>query len=187
MLESNDLSAIDKAFPRIRAIWIAMLAFLGVYVIIVNLLGPILGWMPIGSDTSDPATAKYGYGLYGIAVAELIVAFFFHRSLVAGKDGKERASDRLDSFLGTPAASDGMGGVREAITVYRSGMLLCLGLSEAVALCGLMGFLVRTDYLQFYLLAAISLAALMYFRPKKEEMVAVADRLLEESGRRRSP
>ncbi len=180
MLEVGELQQIDKAFPRIRLIWIALLASLGAYVILVNLLGPVLGLVPMVSDSSIAATAKYGYGLYGIALAELIVAYFFRRSLMAEQGSKERRADRLESMFGAPATTEATGGVPEAITIYRSGMLLCMGLSEAVALCGFMGFMVRADYLQFYLLTAVSLGALLYFRPKKEEMVAMADRLLQQ-------
>lgn len=184
MLETSDLQQIDKAFPRLRVIWIVMLASLGAYVLVANLLGPALGYMPMFSEPGDPATAKYGYGLYGIAVAELIVAYFFRRGLIAQKGGKSQIGERLDSFFGSSASTQGPLSVSEAIGVYRGGMILSLGLCEAVALCGLMGFIIRTDYVQLYVLTALSLAALVYMRPKKQEMVAVVDKALEESEQR---
>jgi len=184
MLETSDLQQIDKAFPRLRVIWIVMLASLGVYVLVANLLGPVLGYMPMFSEPGDPATAKYGYGLYGIAVAELIVAYFFRRGLIAQKGSKSQVSERLDSFFAPSASTQAPLGIIEAIGLYRGGMILILGLSEAVALCGLMGFIVRTDYIQLYVLTALSLAALIYMRPKKQEMVAVVGRALEKSEKR---
>lgn len=185
MLETSDLQQIDKAFPRLRVIWIVMLVSLGAYVLLANLLGPVLGFMPMFSEPADPATAKYGYGLYGIAAAELIVAYFFRRGLIAQKGSKSQIGERLDSFFGSSATAQGPLGINEAIGLYRGGTILSLGLCEAVALCGLMGFIVRTDYIQLYILTALSLAALVHMRPKKQEMIAVVDKAMEESEQRR--
>lgn len=185
MLDPSDLQQIDKAFARLRVIWTAMLASLGVYVLIANVLGPVLGSMPLFSTTDDAATAKFSYGLYGIAVAELVVAYFFRRGLIAEKSAKSQSSDRFEPLFGSSGAAQGVLSTKEAIGVYTGGMLLCMGLCEAVALCGLMGFIIRYDYLQLYVLTAVSLAALIYVRPTKEQMVAVVEKTLKENEQRR--
>lgn len=183
-LDSADLQQIDKAYRTLRVIWIGMLASLGVYILIANLLGPVLGMMPMFAGTDDPAVAKYGWGLYGIAVAELVVVYFFRRGLTQQKDAGSRASDRLDYLSFQSAQQPVSWGVQEALGMYKNGMILSLGIAEAIALCGFMGFIIRTDYLQLYLLTAVSLAALVYIRPKKQEMIDLAERLKKDKKKR---
>lgn len=185
MLNSSDLQQIDKAYPRLRTIWIAMIVSLGAYVLFANLLGPVFGLMPMFAEPDDPALIKYGYGLYGVAVAELVVAYFFRRALIRQKSGRTQLTDRFDSFLSTPTELPDIPSVEQAVGLYKNGMLLCLGISEAIGLCGFMGYVIRTDYVQLYVLTAVSLVALIYVRPRKEEMIALANKLEEEKEQRR--
>lgn len=186
-LNSSDLQQVDKAFSTLRIIWVAMLASLVVYVLVANVMDHVLGLMPMVTGPDDPGSAKYGYGLYGIAVAELAVAFYFRKLLLDQKGTQARMNDRIDSFFGSSGETQGIDGVQWGLSLYRNSMVLCLGLSEAVALCGLMGFLVRTDYVQLYVLTGVSLLALAYFRPKRHEILALVEKFDREQQQKRGP
>lgn len=60
-------------------------------------------------------------------------------------------------------------------------MIVTLALSESIAIYGLVLFLIGKDPMDLYLLILISAAAMLIYRPKKEEVIHLS-RMNEQAG-----
>jgi hypothetical protein len=92
--------------------------------------------------------------LYGIAVIELFIARFLRRHMLRREEGE------------VP--------VRIALGKYATAVIVSLALSESVAIYGLVLFILGGDGRDLYFLIALAAGAMVYYRPRTDEVLAMA-------------
>lgn len=141
---------IERGMATLRIIWLAMLVFLVGY----GFAGRIAA-LGMASTMSKEVFAMLRTALYALAFATLIASRFIKKMILAGKG---KAGDPTQ-----PQPSSVM-------QRYTSAVLASLAMSESVGLYGLVLFLLGKDAGDLYLLLGISALAMVYHRPKREEL-----------------
>ena len=141
---------MNKGLMTLKIIWLAMLMSLAVYLIVGLLIVPT---MP--SPMSSEVFATFRIVLYVLAFATLIALRYVRRLILAG-GGRSADTTQVQAAAIMPK--------------YSSAVIASLGMSESVAIYGLVLFLLGRNAVDLYLLIGISAAAIVYYRPKKEEL-----------------
>ena len=150
MLSEATKRDVERGLIWIRLIWIGLLAlvvFIGV--IIPNIMW-VAGTAPV-LGSPDAASRLVTYILYGITAVLLVGVYLIRRAILKPKP------------TGSPV-------VRYALLVCIAGPL-CL----AIAIYGLLTFLITGSFLSLYALVVISITAMLYIRPRKRELEALAE------------
>ncbi|SLM32411.1 conserved membrane hypothetical protein [Desulfamplus magnetovallimortis] len=150
---------LEQGWKTIIIIWMAMLASLGIYLIVFNLAEIRLNMY---FDASLPLDT-IRYALYGVSVATLVGVFYLRSYLL---DTKRPFKYNQNKTPQHPAVA------RYSITV-----IICLALLESIGIYGVVLFLLSGDIGVLYQLIAVSAAGMIYFRPRKEELIALADEI----------
>jgi len=140
----------ERGMTVLKIIWIAMLASLAAYLVIGHLAAPNV---PLSVNAKTFASLRMA--LYAIGLVTLIAAGYVRRLMLGG-------INRFDGSTPAPRSA--------AIQKYTSAVIISLALCESVGIYGLVLFLLGKHTLDLYLLLGISAAAMIYYRPNKEEM-----------------
>lgn len=108
--------------------------------------------------------------LYGVAIFTLILTHFVRNFMLAdrsGGSGPTSLRPQSDSTQSSPIAK------------YVTSMVVSLALSESIGIYGFVLFVLGDSFRTLYIFAGISAIALFFYRPKREEIEALA---LRESG-----
>ena len=140
----------ERGMTVLKIIWIAMLASLAAYLVIGRLAAP-----NVPSSVNAKTFASLRMALYAIGLVTLIAAGYVRRLMLGG-------INRFDGSTPAPRSA--------AIQKYTSAVIISLALCESVGIYGLVLFLLGKHTLDLYLLLGISAAAMIYYRPNKEEM-----------------
>jgi len=141
---------IDKGMATLRIIWLSMLVFLAGYAIAGRLAAP-----GMASTMGKEAFSLLRIALYALTFVLLIASRYIKRLIMSGKG---------HSFGQTQTQPPSV------IQRYTSAVIASLAMSESVGLYGLVLFLLGKDETDLYLLLGISLLAMVYHRPKREEL-----------------
>ncbi|MCX6556212.1 MAG: hypothetical protein NTW95_02080 [Candidatus Aminicenantes bacterium] len=144
---------IDRGMATLKIIWLAMLVFLVGYAFAGRMIAP-----GMTSTMSREAFGMLRTALYALGFAALIASRFVKRMILAGKGHAiGQTQTRPPSVLQR----------------YTSAVIASLAMSESVGMYGLVLFLLGKDETDLYLLLGISALAMVYHRPKREELASL--------------
>ncbi|WP_310601414.1 hypothetical protein [Desulfobulbus sp.] len=146
---------LDQGMVMLKTIWYALAGSLVMYVIAVPLL---LG------DTAVNVTVDF-YGqlrllLYAAAGMTLAVSWLARRLLLAANKPPAPSKSRQ----------------HPVVQRYTTAMIVTLALVEAIALYGLILFLVGKNPIDLLLLSAMAAVAMIFYFPKKTDLIDLAEK-----------
>lgn len=159
MLQKHELDQIDKGWTKIIVIWVALISSLGFYLVIC---AAVEDQITISMEGSQVEVLKYA--LFGISAMTLLGAYFF-RKLLMNKVARQVQSGVFQS------------GTHPAVGKYLTVIILVMALSESVGIYGMVLFLISKDTLSLYQLMSAAAIAMMVFRPKKQELIEMAEKM----------
>lgn len=160
--EQDDLKQFESGWRVVLMIWGAILASLGVYLIVCLNIGTAL----TVNIASDFPITTIKYALFGVACVTVLVVYVLRKFLLD--------PDRSD-INATQATS----AQHPAITKYTTAVVITSALLESIGIYGVVLFLLAKDTRALYQLLIISAAAMIYFRPRKEELFNLAEQMTE--------
>jgi hypothetical protein len=169
MVEAQKRDAIDKGMKTLWVIWVAMLGSLFIYIFICLQLGE--GFM--GTERSEVPIDVIRNIFFVVAAAELILTYYLRRfmlkerSTVAGAHGvRGPATLNQPPFVGH----------------YSSVVIISLAFSESIGIYGFVLFLLGAGFKTLYIFIAVSALAMVFYRPKREEMEKLAMSYKKQAG-----
>ena len=158
MLQKDELEQINKGWKTIRVIWLALLGSLVVYLVVCMVIGDQLTISMAGSQLEI-----FKYALFGVAVMTLFGAYFFRKLF-------------LKSIAGMPGTGH-QAASHPAVGKYMVVIVIVMALLESIGIYGVVLFMVSKDTVSLYQLMVLSAIGMLYFRPKKEELIDVAEKM----------
>lgn len=161
MVEAQEKVAIDKGMQTLWVIWAAMLGSLLIYVFVGHQLGEGLmgdkgAELPIGLLRKICAV---------LAAGALLTGYYLRSTMLKGRSGAARsATIRRAAALNQPPF----------VTQYTSIVIVTLALAESIGIYGLLLFLLGAGFKTLYTFIGISVLAMVFFRPKREEIEQLA-------------
>ncbi len=153
---------IDPGKP-LMVLTIIWFAFLGSLAIYLGLGLLVLKDMPL-SGTVDPAIfAMLRPMIYGLSILFILAGGFLRKRLISGRPERLKHSPN------------------PAVSSYMSGVLISLALAETPGIYGLVLFLLGRNPKDLLLLTAFSAAALLYYKPNRNELMALIQKQNDES------
>lgn len=146
---------LDKGLTTMKVIWGAMLFSLAVYLFVALQIGD-----SVEVAMAPEVLALLRAALYLLACVILFATRFIRKLVLAGTGTATRQS--------TPALSHPL------LQRYISAMMVALALSESIGIFGFVLFLLGKNALDLYLLLAVSAAALVVYRPQRDELLDLA-------------
>ena len=161
MLDPSEEAALSRGMVLLRIIWFSMLATLALY------LGA--GIYLNGIQKASAAGLPMGIlrnVLYVVSFVMFVAAKFARtRMLERGRDA------------GGAAPVSGQSAVKAALGRYMTTTIISLALSESIGIYGLVLFLLGRNLSDLYALVTVAAVAMIYFRPRYEELGALAERI----------
>ena len=152
----------EKGMMVARIIWAAIFGSLLIYVIVCHAVVDESFRKEISAGIPLDLVRNILFGASGIA---LLLAYFIRRRIVSAK--QVNSTNRF-SISASPL------NLAQFLPKYTVTIILSCALSEAVGIFGLVLFLVGDSFQNLYLFIGVSAIALIYFRPKKEEIEKMA-------------
>jgi F0F1-type ATP synthase membrane subunit c/vacuolar-type H+-ATPase subunit K len=149
---------VKKGLMTLNIIWFAILMSLVIY-LVVGL--QVKENMQTSMDAATFTTFKSI--LYGIAAITLVIARFVRKFVLSEKGGKFFVKSRSRQTTQNPV-----------LAKYTAAMIISLALTESVGIYGLVLFFIGKNALDLYLLIAVSAIAMLFYRPNKEEIIALS-------------
>jgi hypothetical protein len=162
MLDDAELQKLNKGWPVILVIWGAILFSLAVYLVVCYMVEDQLTFITFGPDFP---LETFKFILYGISVLTLVAAYHLRKAMLKVRGGRS---------IFAPTHKQTAPNQHPALGKYVTAMIIALALSESIAIYGLVLFLTFRDWLALYQLITLSAAAMIYFRPRKEEILELA-------------
>lgn len=159
MLQKQELDQIDKGWAKIMIIWIALISSLVFYLVICK---AVENQVPVSKEGPQLEVVKYA--LFGISALTLAGAYLFRKFLM---------NNVARSVKGSVFQSN----THPAVGKYLTVIVIVMALSESVGIYGMVLFLISKDAVSLYQLMILSAIAMILFRPKKEELLAVAEKM----------
>ncbi len=147
---------LDSGWLIILVVWGSFFVFLGVYLGLCYFFGSSIN----ARSAADFPADLFRYSLFGISLLTIFGVYFLRRLL-------------LDTSKSTTYASSSSS-QHPAVSKYIVAVTVSSAMLESIAIYGVVLFLMTKESLSFYLLTTISAAALIYFRPRKEELFDLA-------------
>lgn len=161
MLNPSEKETIDKGIIVLWIIWSAMLISLCIYIFICHLLENQISQNLNTSLPLDPIK----YILFIVAFAELVISYFLRRYLLtSGIAG-------LSSPINSPHSS----AQSSYLGRYSVAMIIALAISESIGIYGLVLFFLGASFQTLYTFIGISGIAIVFYRPKKDEIITLAN------------
>ena len=161
--EQEDVKRLMSGWRVVLVIWGAILASLGVYLIICLNIGTAL---QVNIAPDFPITTVK-YALFGVACATIVVVYVLRKFLLSS------AGSAINSTQTTSAQ-------HPAIAKYTTAVVITSALLESIGIYGVVLFFLAKDTRSLYQLLIISAAAMIYFRPRKEELFTLAKQMKEQ-------
>lgn len=166
LIDPNEMKKLDAGLKVILVIWGAILASLGVYLVVCIYLQESLHI----NTAPDLPLDTLKYALLGVSCVTLCVVPFLRKSMM--RPNKPAAKAGFATSIQHPAI-----GKYTVVTVVTLAML------ESIGIYGVVLFLLSKDTMTLYLFLMISAGSMIYFRPRKEELVNIAEQM-DNQGRR---
>jgi F0F1-type ATP synthase membrane subunit c/vacuolar-type H+-ATPase subunit K len=153
---------IEKGYRRLYIIWMALVASLFFYILICHMLGD-----------AYRQNIKPGYpyetmqkSLLLVSIVQLGLSLYFRKFLLSSRSSvhKSKLTPRISSQSVSPE-----------LAKYFIAVLVTNALSESIGIFGFVLFLLGDTYETLYLFMAISTVAMIYHRPKKDELLGLVE------------
>ncbi len=165
MIDAKERETLTDSMRVLWIIWGAMFASLGIYIIVAHMVGDQIKMQDLTPDVFSFLRSA----LYVVAIIELAIIPFIRKFMLKTGISVSHGSGQTMPGIGKhPAAAK-----------YASVMLVSLAIAESVAIYGLMLYFLGKDSQSLYLLTAISAAAMIFYRPKMDELEKLALALRE--------
>ena len=161
MSQENNTESFEKGFMVTRIIWAGIFVCLFGYVIVCH---AVAGGNFRNEISGFPLDLIRNI-LFGVSMIVLSLAYFIRRRIVTVEPG---------ATINRPSGSASSSNLAQFLPKYTAAILVSSALSEAVGIFGLVLFLMGDSFQNLYLFVGISAIALIYFRPKKEEIEKMA-------------
>ncbi len=160
MLDEKEKEELRQGMRIMRLVWAAMMLSLGLYLFVCY---STAAQGPAREPAAALPTARAV--LFGVAVVELVAIRFLRRHMLKTGAGTTRQSPGRTA-RGAPS--------HPAAARYMAATVTALALSESIGIYGMVLFFIGADFGTLYLFMAVSAAAMIYYRPKDEELESVA-------------
>jgi hypothetical protein len=161
MLETQEKEAVNKGMITLWVIWAAMLGSLLLYIFICYQAG--IGFKGVeGSDFPIGLLRKI---LAGMGVVVVLVVYFMRRSILSGKNRipQPKPVERTAGWNTIPF-----------VAKYVAAVIVSLAMSESIGIYGFVLFLLGDSFQTLYTFIAVSALAMIFYRPKREELEKLA-------------
>lgn len=142
----------DRGMLTLKVIWLAMLMSLVIYLFVGLYVGTNVQ-SSINEDSLDILRVIF----YMLSFAILMATRVARRLILKGKRYYQAATLQTSS-----------------LQRYLTAMIVALTMSETMGIFGLVLFLLGKNSIDLYLLVGVSAAAMIMYRPRKEEMIILA-------------
>jgi hypothetical protein len=161
VMQTEQSKAIDKGMRSLWFIWAAMFWSLLIYVFICH--QPGIGFKGgEGTALFVPLLRKI---LFGVAAAELIMAYYLRRFMLKGRSSVAGAHIVRGSVtLNQPPF----------VGHYCAAVIISLAFSESIGIYGFVLFMFGGEFTTLYIFMAVSALAMVFYRPKREELEKLA-------------
>ena len=162
MEDNTNQHQLIKGFRVLQVIWGALLFSLAVYVLVCKLVEE----QNIETATiPDLSLDTLKFALYGASFITLVIANFLKKILLnPDKEMKWlKAQQNISIHNQHPAVGR-----------YTAVIIILAALSESIGIYGVVLFLLSKNSLVLYQFITVSAAAMIYFRPRKEELLQLA-------------
>lgn len=161
-MEDQEEKDIKKGMRSIWMIWLGILSSLYIYVKIGHFEQP---GMPYLSEANLPLDL-IKYIFYGLSIIIFVVTFYIRKDMLSAKSGKtdEKIIERA-AKMNKPAA----------VMKYTGAVVVSIALAELIGIFGVVFFFISGDLETLYSLIGVSAVTMIYFCPKKKELIAVSN------------
>jgi len=161
MPEEYKTESLERRLHILWMIWAAVLITLFIYVFICHLVAAA-SWR--GANPEIPLDLLRTI-LYCASIIVLLLARYLRRRILSARQG---------GFRKTPPTPASALNQAQFVSQYPSAIIVSCALSESVGIFGLVLFLLGDSFQILYLFIFVSVIALIYFRPKREEIERLA-------------
>jgi hypothetical protein len=144
---------VDKRLMILRIIWFALLMSLIVYLFVAIRLAA-----NVQPSISEETFAILRTVLYVMAIVVLIATKYVRKLIMSGKSQVSQPVQALEHL---------------AFQKYSAATVVALAMSESIGVYGLILFFLGKNSRDLYLLILISAAAMVIYRPRKDEMLSL--------------
>jgi glucan phosphoethanolaminetransferase (alkaline phosphatase superfamily) len=144
---------VDKRLMILRIIWFALLMSLAVYLFVAIRVAA-----NVQPSISEETFAILRTVLYVMAIVVLIATKYVRKLIMSGKSQVSQPVQALEHL---------------AFQKYSAATVVALAMSESIGVYGLILFFVGKNSRDLYLLILISAAAMVIYRPRKDEMLSL--------------
>lgn len=159
MIPTDEMEKINKGWLPLSTIWSAMLISLFIYLFVGLYMEDKIS-IPMEKDILDLLRNV----LYVVSLVTLIATKYIRKFVLSGKEPGDVKKVYPQPVLNTQHA---------ALARYTTAMIIALALSESIGIYGLILFFLGKQHLDLYLLISISAAAMLYYRPNKDELISM--------------
>jgi hypothetical protein len=161
MLEAQEKEAINKGMLTLWVIWAAMLGSLFIYIVVCHILGEGFG----GVEGSDLPIGLLKKILAGMGVVVVLLAYFMRQSML---------SVRTEVLQPKPVERTAGWNTIPFVAKYVAVVIVSLAMSESIGIYGFVLFLLGDSFQTLYTFIAVSALAMVFYRPKREELERLA-------------
>jgi F0F1-type ATP synthase membrane subunit c/vacuolar-type H+-ATPase subunit K len=165
MLNPDEKKLLAKGMLNIQIIWGAMLFSLVIYLLVCHLF---INNLPSEISSNFPL-ALFKNILLFISAVTLLTAVVMRRIMLTVKRGQSP----MRSHQHTPAQ------YHPAVAKYMSAIIVSLALSESIGIYGFVIHFLSRDFHSLYIFLVISAFAMIYFRPRMDELTNLANAMKE--------
>jgi hypothetical protein len=158
--DQDEMKRLDAGWRGIFMIWGVILASLGVHLIVCINVEEIV---QVNISPDFPLTTLR-YVLFVMACVTIVGVYFFRKFLLS--TGRSSVNSMEMSSAQHPA-----------IARYTTVVVVTSALLESIGIYGILLFFLAKDTRSLYQLLIISAAAMIYFRPRKEELINMAKQI----------
>lgn len=153
-IDQKEMKQLDTGWRVILIIWGAILFSLFIYLVVCILIKDQLQI----SINSDLPIETIKYALFGVSFITLFVVYYLRKFLL-----------RINNS--TVNSSQSQSPQNPAVGKYTVAVIVTSALLESIGIYGVVLFLMTKDTSSLYQLLIISAAAMIYFRPRKDELL----------------
>lgn len=157
MIHGEEKTAINKGMIILNIIWVAMLISLGFYLVV-----GLYSSNTIQTSMDEKAIQVLRNTLYAISAITLVATKYISNYILLPKSSGQPQETKNQN---------------PAIGRYLIAMIVSLFLSESIGIYGLILFFLGKRTSDLYILILIAAVAMIYYRPKRDEVVKLAKQL----------
>jgi len=169
MVEAQEKSAIDTGIRVNWLIWSSMAVSLLIYIFLCHQLGE---GVKAKGEIEVPIDLLRNI-FFVVTAAVLITSYYLRRFMLKGRLRTARVSTLRELFIQKQPPF---------VRHYASIVILSLALSESIGIFGLLLFLLGGGFKTLYIFIVVSALAMVFYRPKREEMEKLAMAYKKQAG-----